>query len=74
MSKFLLSLDEIDRIRRLHQISSATGFEAKTSLNRKTWSRALTTRRPTPEVLNELAKLGARPNKILIAEQDTLAS
>lgn len=40
MSNYLLSLDEIDRVKRLHHIASNTGLEQKTGVTRKTWSTA----------------------------------
>ena len=67
---FLLSLDEIDRVKRLHQIASLTGLEDKTGVTRKTWSKAINTRRPTPEVLNALESLGARAERILVSGRD----
>lgn len=70
---FLLSLDEIDRVKRLNNISSNTGLEDKTGVTRKTWHKALTTRRPTPDVLNALAGLGARANRILVAADEEMA-
>ncbi|MDK8693618.1 XRE family transcriptional regulator [Corynebacterium sp. MSK158] len=66
---FLLSLDEIDRVKRLHHITSTTGLAEKTDLNRKTWTTALNTRRPTVSVLEALAALGANPSKVLVAEE-----
>lgn len=72
MSQFLISLDEVDRVKRLHRITSTTDLADRTNLGRSTWSRALSTRRPTPDVLDALASLGARPSKVLISE-DTAA-
>lgn len=66
---FLLSLDEIDRVKRLHHITSTTGLADRTNLNRKTWTTALNTRKPTVSVLEALATLGANPSKILVAEE-----
>lgn len=73
MSKYLLSLDEIDRIKRLHHISSATGLEEATGVTRKTWSTAINTRRPTIHVLEALAALGADPARILVREDEAVA-
>lgn len=70
---FLLSLDEIDRVKRLHHITSTAGLAEKTGLSRKTWTTAIGTRRPTGAVLDELARLGARPTHILVAESVTAA-
>ena len=69
---FLLSLDEIDRVKRLHHIPSLSSLEEKTGVTRKTWSKAMRERRPTPDVLNALASLGARPERVLIAEEEQL--
>lgn len=69
---FLLSLDEIDRVKRLHRITSLSSLEGKTGVTRKTWSKAMRERRPTPDVLNALASLGARPERVLIAEEEQL--
>lgn len=69
---FLLSLDEIDRVKRLHHITSLSSLEGKTGVTRKTWSKAMRERRPTPDVLNALASLGARPERVLIAGEEQL--
>ncbi|QPK78309.1 XRE family transcriptional regulator [Corynebacterium lizhenjunii] len=63
---FLLSLDEIDRVKRAHKISTFVELEAVTGVTRKTWREALATRDPKPAVLQALARLGARPNRILV--------
>lgn len=67
---FLLSLDEIDRVKRLHHIESTVALAEATGLNRKTWSTALSKRKPTPDVLDALAELGARPERVLVKAQD----
>ncbi|WP_348967639.1 MULTISPECIES: XRE family transcriptional regulator [Corynebacterium] len=56
-------------MKRLHHITSTTGLAEKTNLNRKTWTTALNTRKPTVSVLEALAALGANPSKILVAEE-----
>lgn len=66
MTMFLLSLDEIDRVKRLNQIHSTVDLANRTHVSRNTWASALRTRRPTPAVLDALADLGARPNRILV--------
>lgn len=68
MGMFLLSLDEIDRVKRLHHITSTTGLAEKTNLSRKTWTTAISTRKPSASVLEALAALGANPSKVLVAE------
>lgn len=69
MRMFLLSLDEIERVKRERGIRGITGLADVSGLNRKTWSTALRDRRPTPQVLEALAHLGARPERILIADE-----
>lgn len=66
---FLLSLDEIDRVKRAHGIASLVDLERETGITRKTWREALNSREPKPAVLQALAKLGARPNRILINDE-----
>jgi hypothetical protein len=70
---FLLSLDEVERVKRAHRISSVTRLAEVTELTRKTWSTALRDRRPTPQVLDALARLGARPDRILISDESSMA-
>lgn len=74
MSNYLLSLDEIDRVKRLHHITSNTGLEDKTGVTRKTWSTAINTRQPTMKVLDALAQLGADPARVLVRADDTIAA
>jgi len=65
---YLLNLNEVDRVKRMHQIASNTALAEKTQISRKTWSSALNTRKPTITVLDALADLGARPDKILVLD------
>lgn len=67
---FLLSLDEIDRVKRVHRLSSLVDLERETGVTRKTWREAMNTREPKPAVLQALATLGARPNRILVSENE----
>ena len=69
MRMFLLSLDEIERVKRLRNIHGITGLADASGMDRKTWSKAIRDRRPTPQVLDALATLGARPDRVLIAEE-----
>ena len=69
----LLSLDEVDRVKRLNNITSITGFEDKTGVSRKTWGKAINTRKPTMTVIEALVELGARPNRILVADESMRA-
>lgn len=74
MRMFLLSLDEIERVKRLRNIRGITGLADASGMDRKTWSKAIRDRRPTPQVLDALATLGARPDRVLIAEEPISAS
>lgn len=69
MRMFLLSLDEIAYVKKKNNIEGNTGLETATGVTRKTWHTALKFRRPTPQVLDALAMLGARPSKILVADE-----
>lgn len=66
---FLISLDELDRVKRTHGLRTVVDLSEATSISRPTWTRAIKTRKPTPEVLDALAELGARPNKILVLDE-----
>lgn len=68
---FLLSLDEIERVKRKHGIRGITGLADVSQMNRKTWSTAIRDRKPTPQVLDALARLGARPDRILISDDES---
>jgi hypothetical protein len=68
MGKFLLSLDEIDRVKRRNSIHTLVDLEKVTKVTRKTWREALSSRAPKPAVLDALADLGARPDKILVLD------
>lgn len=71
---FLLSLDEVDRVRRLNRIQSNTELAERTGISRKTWSHVLRTRSLSPSVLNALAELGANPSRVLVFEDHTKAA
>lgn len=71
---FLLSLDEIDRVKRVHHLSSLVDLERETGVTRKTWRDALKGREPKPVVLQALAQLGARPNRILVTDETNTVS
>ncbi|WP_412475402.1 XRE family transcriptional regulator [Gordonia sp. LUNF6] len=68
MGTFLLSLDEIARVKKAHRIEHTTELAERTNVSRKTWTTALKTRRATPDILAALANLGARPDKVLILD------
>ena len=63
---FLISLDELDRVKRINHLSTAVDLANRTGLSRNTWNSAIKNRRPTPQVLNALAELGAAPDRILV--------
>lgn len=68
MTLFLISLDEVERVKKLNGIKSTVELAEKTNVSRATWSRILKTREPKDSALQALARLGARPSKVLIAE------
>lgn len=72
MTGFLISLDELDRVKRLHGLRSTTDLARHTDISRSTWTRAVNLRRPTPDILTALAALGARPTRVLVLD-DTAA-
>ncbi len=65
---FLISLDELDRVKRVNGLQTIVDLSEATAISRPTWTRAIKTRRPTPDILNALADLGARPNKVLVLD------
>ena len=69
MTSFLISLDEVGRVKRAHGITNIVELASRTGVSRNTWSKALRERKPTPQVLDALAQLGARANRILVDEQ-----
>lgn len=68
MTIFLISLDEVERVKRAHGITNNVELAARTHVSRNTWTKALRERKPTPQVLEALAGLGARASHILIAD------
>lgn len=66
MGQILISLDEVDRVRRNLNLLHVTDLADKTGLSRSTWTRALKHRRPTPEILQALIDLGARADQLLV--------
>lgn len=67
MAQFLLNETEVRRVMKENHLSTVSGLEARTGMTRKTWAKALRDLHPTPQVLDALAELGARPNHILKA-------
>lgn len=74
MAQFLISLDELDRVKRANHIGSTVELAKRTNLARSTWARVASTRKPTPDILEALATLGARPAKILVLEDSNTTS
>lgn len=68
MTQFLISLDEVERVKRANRIQSTVELAQRTGLSRSTWSRALKSRKPQPDVLNALAVLGARAGYVLVKD------
>lgn len=62
---FLLSLDEIDRVKRSKGLRTVQDLADATGVTRKTWAKALKDRKPQKTVLDALAELGARPIGVL---------
>lgn len=67
MTSILISLDEVDHVKRLNGIRSIVELSEKTGLSRNTISTALTSRKPTDAVIQALHRLGARPDRILVS-------
>lgn len=68
MTRFRISLDEMDRVMRAHRIETWEQMAATTGVARSTWARTKKTGRPTPAVLDALAQLGASPRKVLVED------
>ena len=68
MTRFRISLDEMDRVMRANRIETWDQMAAKTGVARSTWARTKKTGRPTPAVLDALADLGAKPQKVLVED------
>lgn len=65
---FLLSLDELERVKRAHGIRTTSQLADLSGLSRRTWTSVLRDRHPSRQVLDALARLGANPARVLIAE------
>ena len=70
MTKLLLSLDEVDRVKRINGISSTTELANRTGVSRNTWSDVLRTRRIADSTLQALHRLGGRPDHLMVAVED----
>lgn len=71
---FVLSLDEIARVAGHTGLPLARDLADRTGITRKTWSTALRTRRATPDILDALADLGARADRVLVLDDATAAA
>ena len=69
MTQFLISLDEIERIKRANRVYSTRELADRTGISRSTWTRVMKTRQPTDAVLQALARMGANPAQILVSEE-----
>ena len=74
MTSFLISLDELERVKRANGLRSITDLSRATGISRNTWSAAVGGRKPTPSILDALARLGARPERVLISDEPLRAS
>ncbi|MDN6706414.1 XRE family transcriptional regulator [Corynebacterium glyciniphilum] len=63
---FLISLDELERVKRVNRLRTAVDLAERTGVSRNTWNKAIKTQNPTPQVLNALSDLGARPDRVLV--------
>lgn len=66
MPKVLISLDEVDRVRRLNHINSNAELADKIGVHRNTLSKYLKSRELDNEIINGLVRLGAKASKILV--------
>lgn len=66
MPKVLISLDEVDRVRRLNHIASNAELADKIGVHRNTLSKYLKTRELDNEIINGLVRLGAKASRILV--------
>lgn len=69
MTSFLLNMNELEHIKRAHGIRTITELAEASGVSRRTWTTALRDQKPTPQVLEALARLGARPSHVLIANE-----
>ncbi|WP_281510656.1 XRE family transcriptional regulator [Corynebacterium belfantii] len=67
---FLISLDELERVKRLNRLRTAVDLAEFTGISRNTWNRAIKDRKPTHQVLQALEKLGAAPDRVLVKLAD----
>ncbi|CAB0519198.1 XRE family transcriptional regulator [Corynebacterium diphtheriae] len=75
MHKVLVSLDEIDRVKRIQKIATNDVFAEKLDIHRNTLREYLQTRKVSDVFINGLVRLGARPNKLLVlVDEEATAS
>ncbi len=68
----LLSLDEIDRVKKINGIRTTRGLAEASGVSRNTWTTAIRDRRPTDAVIQGLMRIGANPAKILVAAEEAV--
>lgn len=66
MPKVLVSLDEIDRVKRIHKIRTKEQFADLIDVHRNTMRVYLRDRKVDDYFIQKLVELGARPNKLLV--------
>lgn len=66
MPKVLVSLDEIDRVKRLNNIRTQQQFAEAIGVHRNTLRVLIKERKIDDLFVNRLVELGARTNKILV--------
>ena len=71
MPKVLISLDEIDRVKRLNRISTNEELATQIGIHRNTLRAYLKSRKLDDVFVNGLVRLGARPTKILVLVDET---
>lgn len=69
MKTMLISLDEVDRLKRAHGVTTIRELADIMPISRRTLSVALRDRRATSTVLNAFAAIGADPERILIIDE-----
>lgn len=66
MPKVLVSLDEIDRVKRLNGITTNIDLAQRLGVHRNTLHKYLKTRELDQVIIDGLVRLGARPSRILV--------
>lgn len=66
MTMFLISLDELDRVKRMHGLKTVTDLARESGLSRNTWNLSLKDRKPRGAILDALADMGADETRVLV--------